>query len=398
MARHLETALLGLALAMLQGAISRAEQVITPIATSGAVGGLGMTIPSINNHGQVAFIDTSPGTNGLYVGSGGVLTPLINSNTYFNQYGAGGGSTLSVDAGPIINDAGQVSFWANVGANLGVAGILRAQVGSVTTIVSGPAPVGAGGFSNYSGAPQLSNSGDVVFAANRLGGAPGAGMLVGNGGALTPIIQTDTEIRVPIDPAMSNNGGLAYGWTTLGPFGGVIGDNIFILKDGITTPIASSNVNFYSFLAVNDAGYVAASSGSQIQLGNGGPFSTVVGTSLDFSHFGAVSLNNANELAFYALTPTGQRGIYRGPDPIADKIIATGDTLLGSTVTQLAFGRRGLNDAGQVAFWAKMENGQQGVFVASVPEPATISLLAVGALSLAGISACRRRRRKRPAQ
>ncbi|MGE0535155.1 MAG: choice-of-anchor tandem repeat NxxGxxAF-containing protein [Pirellulales bacterium] len=360
--------------------VASAAQVITTIATTSAQGGLGMTIPSINNNGQVAFIDTSPGTNGIYVGAGGPLTTVATSGTLFNQYGAGGGTTLSPDAGPVINDLGEIAFWANTTGSISAPGILKAQVGSLTTIVTGAAPVGAMGGSAYSGAPQISNSGTVAFTANRFGGFPGAGVFTGDGGPLTPIIQTNTETRYPIDPAISNNGTVAYEWTTLGPTGAPVADNLYLLHNGITTPIGSTNFGFFTFLAVNDLGYVAASSGSQIQMGNGGSFSTVLAASSEFSHFRTLSLNNLNDLVFDALRPTGEHGIYRGPDPVADKVIATGDTLLGATVMQLAFGRRGFNDHGDVAFWARLDNGQQGIFVASVPEPTSISLMLSGAV------------------
>jgi hypothetical protein len=84
---------------------------------------------------------------------------------------------------------------------------------------------------------------------------------------------------------------------------------------------------------------------------------------------------------------TGVTGIFTGADPIADKVIAIGDTLFGSRVTSLSFSNKGLNNSGQLAFVAGLENGISGVFradpqppVQSVPEPSSVlGLLAVGA-------------------
>ena len=61
-----------------------------------------------------------------------------------------------------------------------------------------------------------------------------------------------------------------------------------------------------------------------------------------------------------------------------DKVIALGDALFGSTVTGLDF-LNGLNDAGDVAFLYHLADGRQGIAVASVPEPAGLALLAIGA-------------------
>ncbi len=41
-------------------------------------------------------------------------------------------------------------------------------------------------------------------------------------------------------------------------------------------------------------------------------------------------------VVFLADLDDGGKGIFTGPDPISDKVIAIGDPLFGSTVTQLA--------------------------------------------------------------
>ncbi len=44
-------------------------------------------------------------------------------------------------------------------------------------------------------------------------------------------------------------------------------------------------------------------------------------------------------------------------------MIATGDSLAGSTVTDLNFlGRPGLNNLGQIAFYVKLANGEQAIY------------------------------------
>jgi hypothetical protein len=84
-------------------------------------------------------------------------------------------------------------------------------------------------------------------------------------------------------------------------------------------------------------------------------------------------------------------GIFDNADP-DDPVIAVGDELLGSTVGSLILGHEGLNDLGEIAFIAGLENGTQAVVRATpIPEPATaLPLLVCAALGL-----CRRRRRSR---
>ena len=45
-----------------------------------------------------------------------------------------------------------------------------------------------------------------------------------------------------------------------------------------------------------------------------------------------------------------------------DKVIATGDNLFGSTVTALSMDRESMNDKCQIAFWARLANGTEGIY------------------------------------
>jgi hypothetical protein len=197
-------------------------------------------------------------------------------------------------------------------------------------------------------------------------------------------------LRTLIDPAISPAGIIAYEWKTLNQLGAPIADNLYVVDNGITTTIATTASLFFDYIAVNDHGQVAASSTHAIQVG-AGPLSTIADTLGPYGSFREVSINDGGEVAFYASLAAGGAGIFTGADSIADKVIATGDPLLGSTVSEIAFGRRGLNDNGQIAFWARLANGQQGIFVATpVPEPNSVTLL-LSAAGLLGIAGFRRR-------
>jgi hypothetical protein len=83
---------------------------------------------------------------------------------------------------------------------------------------------------------------------------------------------------------------------------------------------------------------------------NSGPYS-------EFSIYGDPAASAAGT-AFFATLDAGGHGLFTGADPVADKVIQTGDPLLGSTVTGLQqLARTSMNDAGQIGFVAYLANG-----------------------------------------
>jgi hypothetical protein len=104
----------------------------------------------------------------------------------------------------------------------------------------------------------------------------------------------------------------------------------------------------------------------------------------------AVALNDAGQVALQVESTSGS-GIYTGGDPVADKVLASGDLLCDATVTDIDFQRFGQNNARQFALLVSLSDGRrlvvradpsssQGGQCITVPEPAT--LLAVGAAAL----------------
>ena len=81
---------------------------------------------------------------------------------------------------------------------------------------------------------------------------------------------------------------------------------------------------------------------------------------------------------------SGIRSIFTGLDPVKDKLIGVGDSLFNSTVTDIALGSEGLNNAGQVSFLCLTGNGTYGIYRANptfVPERRSITG-ALGAVTL----------------
>ena len=155
--------------------------------------------------------------------------------------------------------------------------------------------------------------------------------------------------------------------------------------------------------AVNNGGVVAAFSDTRkLYVGDGLAMHTVFDCSQfyalgagDSTNVGSIDINDVGGLAFQAVTRDESggfsRGIYNGPDPVGDKVVAAGDTLFGKNLTSVSFARGGLNNAGQIAFVGSFSDGTRGVIVASpVPEPSS-ACLAVAAI--AAVILLRRRRR-----
>jgi hypothetical protein len=94
--------------------------------------------------------------------------------------------------------------------------------------------------------------------------------------------------------------------------------------------------------------------------GSGGPFTTIVDSSGPFRNFRGLAINNVGTVGFGANLDTGDSGIFTGPNPVADKVIGTGDSFFGSTITDI--GRPSLNDSGQIAFFARLVDGTEGIY------------------------------------
>lgn len=157
--------------------------------------------------------------------------------------------------------------------------------------------------------------------------------------------------------------------------------------DGTLTTIAEDQKRFV-FIgfnpSINDSGQVsfaATLNGGKkddpeaILRGEGKKLTTIASTADGFAFFGFdTSINNSGEVAFHATLDDGTSGIFVGSDPVADRVIATGDTLDGSIVQNLVFCEEGLSDSGELAFVAQLEdaNSPDGFRVAvfrATPNP-----------------------------
>ncbi len=305
----------------------------------------GGSFASINASGVVAFQGNNQLLNpsqGIYSGTGGPLTPVAQnsvvyppSNLEFSEFGTGG-----VEA---INDAGIIAFYAirhaSAGGGSGIFTRSSTGIGPITTVADST----SGAFQEISTNIAINGGGSVAFRS--LTSAAGRGIfVVAPGGAITTIADdSDGFIGIAEGPSINDDGAVVF----------------------LASP----------FLAVQ-----------AVVTGSGGALTTVADTNGAYQSFQfGFSINNSGTVVFDAILDDTRRGIFTGPDPVADKVILVGDTLFGETVTSLQF-YDGLNDNGDIAFLYGLDNGVDGVALAVVPEPATSVglLVAAGAVSLLG--------------
>ena len=296
------------------------------------------------------------------------FTKIADTNGSFNVF----------DGLPAINDGGTVAFRALLDEN--GEGIFTSSGGSMTTIADDSGPFY---FSSGRAVPafpfftSINNEGTVAFAANLDAG--GGGIFTSSGGPTTTIANTSSRFGFLGSPSINNGGTVAFeaGPTVaLGsPLGGERG--IFTGKGGLLTTIADNSgpfSNFFSNSSINDQGIVVFAAGldeegTGIFNNSGGQDTKIADTSGSLHLINSPSINNDGIVVFSASLDTGTEGILTGPNFLTDKVIATNESLSSLTVTELLFSREGLNNSGQVAFFARLSDGSSGIFRAD-PIPA----------------------------
>jgi len=359
--------------------------------------------PAINNQGTVAFearldLDQDPLPSHhddrlyrdiIFSSNGQSLNPITQDMGFFEFKD--------------INDSNTVAFSTQISSpRRPVYDLLTTNSAMLTTISRDQTNLGLG--SDTFGDVVINNKGSAAFVQldfdrNTLV----TSIVISDGVNRTAIAESGSFFSAKsFDErlALNNKGNVAFeAFFDIGDSG------IFIGNGDSTTRIADTNGLFSNFahLSLNDSDTIAFAAalddGSEgIFTSNGGSFTTIADTSGAFSSFSetlvrgkgnGVAINNNGTVAFGAKLDTGEYGIFTGSDPIADKIIAVGDSLFGSTVTSLDFSTKGFNDAGQVAFLAQLADGTRGIFRGDpesvkpepVPEPSTgLGLLVISTI------------------
>jgi hypothetical protein len=305
---------------------------------------------NLNNHGEVAFTGFHfGGSMRVYKGSGGPLTVIALTGsspfTYFNA--------------PSINCAGDVGFRALTNNS---NGIYRGNGGPLTLIHGAAAP------SNVLGG-KVDEDGTVTVWYE---GAMGYDSIAtGSGGPLTGIAAQGFVF----------NGLDSYPDIRLGTVAFAAdltsgGSAIYTSASGVLTQVEASGSQFLDTQVPR-----IGCSGSVVWISNvlggtqairthvNGVTSTFVDTSGPYQQFGLYGvawINFFNEVAFTAsLDSDNSVGIFVGPNPVTDKVIAQGDVLDGQVVRFVALG--GLNDFGQISLSVGFADDTWGVYRANPP-------------------------------
>lgn len=319
--------------------------------------------PSINNKGTVAFkAGLDEGGEGIFTSSGGPITTITTTRNF--------ATTSSEPLGfsePSINNSDTVAFTAarqTIETQVFV-GLFTGKGGSLTTIANS-----SGSFRSFD-TPSINNKGTVAFNGGQSG--VGNGIFTGRGGSINTIANNRGRFAIFSSFSINDSGTVAFEASLDNT-----GSGIFTGRGDSITTIADTRGSFRYFVgaSINRGGAVAFRAGLQDQtserivISSGGSFTTIAESNIvsgrPFVIFtGVPCINNAGTVAFEASLGAGNEGIFTGPDPVRDKVIASGDSLFGSTVTTVGFFQEGLNDAGQVTFVAQFANGSQAIIRAN---------------------------------
>jgi hypothetical protein len=219
----------------------------------------------------------------------------------------GGRFALVGPLGPTMNEAGVVAFRAERAA--GVSGIFAADSGAVVTVADT-----GNGWSRFHGLPLVDGAGSVVFRADREDGIAGV------------YEARDADIETVAEAGEV--------FETIGAFPSVN-------DDGIAAFAAALRGGGAAIATVRD-GHV-----------------TIVDTEGAFEAFRGALIAGDGAVVRIATPRGGTLGLFAGPNPDADRILAIGDDLLGSTVADFAANPVSINAAGQVAICASLTDGKQ---------------------------------------
>ena len=324
-------------------------------STAGPFQTLALHPPSLDANGAVAFVGSGSAgsTVQIFVGSqfGCTLDDYVQVSGLQGQPGLG------------INGVGrmestQVAFGAL--ASPTTNGVFRGSGGALSTIFIGP---------GTETEPAVNSTGTLALATGNMLQTVKDEVVTTllSAGDQLPNGEQLISIRAP-DPDIDDEGNVAF----FGSYGvqdntPVCNDRVLLFDGGSVAEVATGgilpNCPFFDLedaLSLNAVGQVAFTGEFLDALQNriGAVWvDQVVVWNDQLPGFGdsprpaAVALNDSGVAAFLLDTASGHAGVYLslGDDPARDKVLAPGDPLCGSTVTDVSFHRFGFNDAGQLA-------------------------------------------------
>ncbi|HEU5412739.1 MAG TPA: choice-of-anchor tandem repeat NxxGxxAF-containing protein [Candidatus Angelobacter sp.] len=329
--------------------------------------------PAINNRGAVVF---------TAVQSGAGQEVLRHDRNGLSPIALADGSTITLFTDDVaINDSGVVAFRAAL-SGIGRPAAIFISDGITTTTIVDSTKQGLPGFGI--GPPSINSFGTVAFQAARSGFRSSA-VFTGNGGVLTPVVDT-------LSSDFAAFGGVAINQSGEIVFEAVQKDRssgIFLAIPNLeeeqpsATPssgsvtivdvVDSNNPDFFDFgdPVLNRGGTVAdfadTAQGVEVFSGNGSGTKARTDPATNFfAEFEHPSINKHSAVAFSAFETNGAQAIFAelsgGSSPAP--VLQTGDPLFGSTIASLSVGRFAFNDHFQLVFSYGLEDGRTGIALA----------------------------------
>jgi hypothetical protein len=351
--------------------------------------------PVINDNGQVAFIGQRTGDTGKgYFISDNGAAPVRVSTT-----------NADLPGHAQINNAGQIAYTSFY--NGAIVDLHRASLAGGDELLAHATSSNFSGYTYFGNNAMIDSAGDVTTVARRFDHVNFTDLRAfpTYSGANNSVSEPITTASGPYASFTENyptfdsndNGDLAFtAQLTTG------GQGVFLKRNGTITTIINDPTNAYGFInevSLNNQGHamIYAESNNHPALfiydGNSLTPYVVADGAGGFNGLNWSAFNDHDEVAFMGGHTYSNEGIWIGTDIAADEVIKMGDPLLGSTVKYLSFWPGGLNNNGQLAFYAQLNDGRSLMIVAT-PAPEPTAGLALLALATGGLLARRRRRRR----
>ena len=326
---------------------------------------------SLNNQGWMGFkgaCDQFGFNSALAITDGDTIVTIADTRT---------SSFTSFPNALGINDLNEVAFRGHQGST---PGIYKFDGTNLVNIDQG-----AYSYTDAIGV-SINNSGDVAFKLTH--SVATGGVSVGDGIALHEYVSSsDGFSSIGYDPVINDSGVVAFFAQTKG----TIDTGIYIADGNNIDPVVTSDQwTFDNNTTINNRGEVAFigtsptgeyglyrydSSGVSLMVDDAGAFAHFGDTVSDYGS--TFSLNNSGDLAFFAELDQGVRGIFLGSDLSEDTVVLAGDTIQGHTINELILGPDGFNDKGQIAFLALTSEGQAIILATPIPEPSSFLIFAL---------------------
>ena len=321
--------------------------------------------PFITKTGDVVFQANS---TDIFVSDARTIVPLVRNGDH-----APGGGTVTPTAPFAANDHGTIVYAGNISGSTATRGLFRTDGTQTVVIVRDDSDVPTGGRFTSLLNPVINDRGQVAFFAEMIGGLADFGIFRGEGGDLTPVFAANRiapggeTFEDFSDPVINRHGqvatvaSLTNGASRRGLFVGDGTGAVAIALQGQPAPKGGTYEGqdpFLGAIRLNDRGEVAfvgrltgGSSSSGIFRGNGDRTraialagTTAAGTTGTFQSFDDITLGIDGRVAFIATLEVGlggvdtsnNRGIWIGTsDEDLHLVVRTGEVIGGNVLTGL---------------------------------------------------------------